>query len=286
MKLFHNQLITIFLVLLCMACNQKASQSELSKQRTSDYKLVELSSGIMVEEFDSIITDENKYNHNNKVFKVGNSFEYAFKHITKDGTVKYFKLDEDKIWDFVLEKDKDSKTISTITISVLNGNNMAKHMPDYNQTNLKYLMPTSKGYSTSGAIENEANIWMHPPRDQYFEILELNPFPYIKLPAKIGDSWTWNLTIGDGWSDHRWKVWEGQIENQYNYTTSGKETISSALGSLDCIVVESTAKSRIGETALKSYFHPKYGFVKLDYTNIDGSKTILELINFTTENDK
>ena len=34
------------------------------------------------------------------------------------------------------------------------------------------------------------------------------------------------------------------------------------------------------------YYNPKYGFVKLDYTNIDGSKTILELINFTTENDK
>ena len=128
MKVSHNQLFTMILVLLCMSCNQKTNQSELSKQITSNYKLVELSSGIMVEEFDSIITDENKYNHNNKVFKVGNSFEYAFKHITKNGTVKYFKLDEDKIWDFVLKKDKDSKTISTITISVLNGNNMAKLM--------------------------------------------------------------------------------------------------------------------------------------------------------------
>ncbi|WP_281432062.1 hypothetical protein [Chryseobacterium salipaludis] len=28
-----------------------------------------------------------------------------------------------------------------------------------------------------------------------------------------------------------------------------------------------------------AYFNPQYGFVKLDYTNIDNSKTILELTN-------
>lgn len=277
-----NLILTLLIILTTFSCNQKLNTIEKKSITSKNYTLTDLSDGILVEKFDTIIKDENKYNHNNKIFKVGNAFEYAFKHITIDGKVKYFKIDEDKIWDFVDEKDKDSTTITSVLISVLNGNNMARHFPDYNQTNLKYIIDNTKGYSTSGAIENEANIWIHPPRDKYFEILELNPFPYIKLPAKIGDTWTWKLKIGDGWADHRWKVWEGQIENNYTYSTSAEKTISTNIGTLKCFVVESVAHSRIGETKLTSYFHPKYGFVKLDYTNIDGSKTILELTSFKT----
>ncbi|MCA0151679.1 hypothetical protein [Winogradskyella vincentii] len=280
-------IIVIALVLLVtVSCKQKKGQGEKQIQKTAEYELVDLGSGILVEQFDSIVKDENKYNRNNKVFKVGNVFEYAFKHITVDGKTKYYKIDEDKIWDFVEEVDQDSTTITSVKISVQDENAMARHIPDYNQTNLKYLIDKNIGYSTSGAIENEANIWIHPPRDRYFEILELNPFPYIKLPAKIGDSWTWNLRIGDGWSDHRWKVWEGQIENNYEYKITDKRNISTEFGKLKCLVVESNAKSRIGETKLTSYFHNKYGFVKLEYTNIDGSKTILELVNFKTKDDK
>lgn len=42
-------------------------------------------------------------------------------------------------------------------------------------------------------------------------------------------------------------------------------------------IVKGTANSRIGSTELISYFNEKFGFVKLDYTNINGTKTILNL---------
>ena len=127
----------------------------------------------------------------------------------------------------------------------------------------------------SGAIENEANVWIHPPRDKYFKILELNPFPYAKAPYEIGTKWTWNLGIVDHWADERWKVWEGQIENEYDYEITNKRTLKTGIGEIECFVIESNAKSRIGETKLTAYFNTEYGFVKLDYTNIDGSKTNL-----------
>jgi len=287
---YHNMtlkslLIITIAVMFAISCKHQLVDAKQLPKTPKDYELVDTGEGIIVEKFNSINKDENKYNNNNSVYKVGNIFEYSFKHITIDGQVKYFKIYEDKIWDFVDETDKDSTTICSVVISVLNGNRMGQHIPDYNQTNLKYVIDRKIGYSTSGAIENEANIWIHPPRSQYFEILELNPFPYIKFPPKIGESWTWKLTIGDGWSDHRWKVWQGQIENLYKYTITDKTEISTPLGQLNCFVVKSSAISRIGSTALTSYFHPKYGFVKLDYTNIDGSKTILELINFKTKNE-
>ena len=133
----------------------------------------------------------------------------------------------------------------------------------------------------SGAIENEGNVWIHPPRDKYFEILELNPFPYIKAPYNIGTKWTWRLDIGDSWADGRWKLWNGSIENKYYYEITGKQTLKMALGEVECFVIESDAKSRIGETKLTAYFNTKFGFVKLNYTNIDGSKTNLVLEEFS-----
>ncbi|MBP6754945.1 MAG: hypothetical protein KA210_02265 [Bacteroidia bacterium] len=51
------------------------------------------------------------------------------------------------------------------------------------------------------------------------------------------------------------------------------------MGNLECYFVLATSKSRIGETELISYFNPKFGFVKLEYKNIDGTKTVLELEN-------
>jgi hypothetical protein len=129
-----------------------------------------------------------------------------------------------------------------------------------------------------GSVENENNIWMHPPRDKYFRILELNPFPFIKAPYEIGNAWDWTLIVGSGWGDHRWKLWEGHLENQCKYVIKDKINLKTKLGEIECLVIESTASSSVGNTKLTSYFNAEFGFVKLDYLNIDGSKTKLELV--------
>lgn len=251
-----------------------------------DYLLIAEDSGILVEEFDSTNTDENRYNHDNVIYKVGNSFKYSFRHITSGDERKYFKVDERKEdWDFVDAQNTDSTTIRSVLIEVANGNPMAKYVPDYNQTALIYKIGSSKKTSMSGAIENEGNVWIHPPRDYYFRILELNPFPYIKAPYEIGSKWTWYLRIGDHWADARWKIWHGSIENDYEYEITDKINFKTDFGTFDCFVIKSKATSRIGQTGLIAYFSPKYGFVKLEYDNIDGSKTILELVEHVEEEE-
>lgn len=49
------------------------------------------------------------------------------------------------------------------------------------------------------------------------------------------------------------------------------------MGTLSCVKVEAIAKSRIGKTYLTAYYNDTYGFVKMDNTNIDGSKIIINL---------
>ena len=270
---------TILVFLLFTTLTSCQSKNKLAEK---NYELIADDDGILVEKFDdSTVVDENRYNHNNIVYKVGNSFKYKFEHITANNEKKFFKIIADNSgWEFVSKEDENQSTIKSVIMEVADGNPLAKYIPDYNQTALIYRL-IEGSYSTTGAIENEGNTWIHPPREKYFEILELNPFPYIKAPYEIGNKWSWNLKIGDNWADGRWKLWQGQIENEYEYEITDKQTLKTDIGEIECFVIESNAKSRIGETKLTAYFNSEYGFVKLDYTNIDGSKTNLELTEYT-----
>lgn len=271
----------LFFFLLTISVNCQTNQKD------KDYVLVN-ENGVSVEKFDSTNVDQNRFTKNNIVFREGTVFRYKFEHITQTNQKFLFNEDnsiEDRkfAWKFVPMDSVNENTVTSIKITVMPGlEPMIQGIPDYNQTILKYECHAEKGKafsnSMSGVIENENNIWMHPPRDKYFRILELNPFPFIKAPYEIGNEWEWTLGIGSGWGDVRWKVWEGRIENKYKYKITDKKKIKTALGDIDCFVIESTAISSIGKTKLTSFFNPEYGFIKLNYTNIDGSKTNLELI--------
>ena len=279
------------LIFLCFfisfSCQMKKGKQMLKLKNERGYALEE-NNGIFTELFDSTNTSPNRYTENNTIYCVGTEFIYSFKHIDTNGKKYYYQNEKRSVdgknqWSFVSADSINTSTIQKVKISVKYGlEPMLKYNPNYNQTLLKYEYPiadhsTPEGYSISGAIENEKNVWIHPPRDSYFKILELNPFPFIKHPYEIGHQWNWQLTISDGWADKRWKIWEGKIENQYEYEIVNKIKFKTKIGSLDCYVIESKAYSNIGETKLTAYFNKKFGFVKLDYTNIDKSKTILEL---------
>ncbi len=244
--------------------------------------------GITVEKPNKSKSYDDNYNIDNKIFKLDRNLTYSYHYIGKDNK-KYLIKKGKEIkkenystfdWDFVEFNKQDDETISTIVFQATKGNPFPD-IPDYNQTSImyRYVMNNGSFYTmeVSGAIDNEKNIWVHPPRSAFFQILELNPFPYIKEPYKIGNKWSWKLNIGDHWSDKRWLEWKGQIENIYNYKIIEKKTISTSFGDLECYVTKANAKSRIGETELISYFNKDYGFVKLEYKNIDGTKTILDL---------
>ncbi len=246
--------------------------------------------GITAEKPDSTKTYDETYNANNIIYTIGKRFTYSYYYQNLKG--EKFLIKRGKLvlqpegystydWEFINLEKQDEETINHIVLSPSLGNPFEENIPDYNQTAIgyEYLMKNGQSFSgeVTGAIENENNVWIHPPRSNFFEILELNPFPYIKAPYKIGTKWNWALKIGDNWSNKLWIEWEGVIENKYDYEIINKKNISTKLGNLECYVISSKAKSRIGETELISYFNPNFGFVKLEYKNIDGTKTVLEL---------
>jgi len=245
--------------------------------------------GITGEKIEQTKTYDENVNANNIIYSVGRKFTYSYYYQNKKGEKFLIKKGKEILqpegytisdWEFVDIQKQDNLTIDKLLLQASSGNPFT-NIPGYNQTAIsyEYIMKNGEPFTmeTTGAVENEMNVWIHPPRGSFFEILELNPFPYIKAPYKIGTKWNWKLKIGDHWSDKRWLEWKGSIENMYEYEIVGKKNITTKLGNLECFIIDAKAKSRIGETELLSYFNPVFGFVRLEYKNIDGTKTILEL---------
>ena len=242
---------------------------------------------ITVEKFDSLDKDENRYNRDNKIYKVGRKFTFTYNYQDKAG-VKMLMAKADTVgqgdgdWKLVRADSKNTKSVSSIVLSINSGlTPFIQVFPDYNQTVILYDYRLVDGNSwnneMTGIIENRKNLWLHPPRTGLFGILEVNPFPYIKQPIRVGAEWTWKLEFGEQWANKRWLLWKGKNENNIQYKITGKTIIKTKLGALNCYVVESEAKSVLGSTKLVAYYHHEFGFVKLDYTNIDKSKMTLEL---------
>jgi hypothetical protein len=245
--------------------------------------------GIMVENFEKSNQDDDKYSKDNKIYTIGKKFYYTYYYENMKGDKFLIEKGEEIKkegysvfgWRFIEIAKQNAQTLKNIVLKPISGNPFEEQIPDYNQTGIsyEYLMNNNLPLTmeVTGAIENEVNTWIHPPRSSFFQILELNPFPYIKAPYKVGTKWNWKLEIGDHWSDKRWLEWKGRIENNYDYQITEQTTVSTKVGDLECFVIKAKAKSRIGETELISYFNPDYGFIKLEYKNIDGTKIVLEL---------
>lgn len=282
-------IISISLLICCRPHNKK--------EDIKGYKIIN-DEGVYVEKFDTTNSNENRYTANNQTFKEGNklTFDYYYEDLNGkkykfqefDGAGNLDFKEMKKAWFFVPLDSLNEKTIDKVILRVKYGlQPMINNNPDYNQTVISYKYPQVNGKvkfsSSTGVVENEKNVWMHPPRDRFFRILELNPFPFIQAPYELGNKWNWSLRIGSFWGDERWKTWNGSIENQYYYEIIAKEKFKLKMGEIECLVVKSSATSSIGKTHLVSYFNKEYGFVKLEYKNIDSTRTVLELIEFESK---
>lgn len=219
---------------------------------------------------------DNTVKSNNNIYKPGSVFTFDYSYIDKNGNELFFIINEYGMWDFVEKNHSEGNIIKDFKLIILD-HNMYFKKPSYYQTGISYIINKNNlNPAKTGVIENENNIWLHPPREKLFKILQLNPYPYVKFPLEVGNTWNWKLQIGSGWGDKRWKEWSGIIVNEFHYRVVDKINVKTKIGTLVCYVIESNGISELGTTRLISYFNEKYGFVKFEYTNIDNSK--LEIV--------
>ena len=234
--------------------------------------------------FKTLDIEKKNVDSDNKIFKIGRAFIYDYEIIENDSVYKmsYIGGLPDRKFKLI---NRNSDTINS-RIHLIVSKFDKSEKTNKNQTEINYLYSPDFAYvSGTGIIENENNIWLHPPRDGLFSSLETCPFPYVKFPVEIGKEWKDKMKIGDQWCNEKWGVWEKKLLLSYEYKTTQKTKINTKLGELECYVIESTAKSEIGESKLKSFFSEKYGFVRLEYEMVTGLKVNLWIDNLKENNN-
>lgn len=266
--------LSILIIGGLLSC-ETTTQKETVKSYPQEFK--EISEGLFVEKFDSLNTDVNRFNKDNKLYKPNLKFKYTYS-IHQNGEEKFVNSFCDD-WELVSKTDT-SALENYFEAEILEGNPMEKYMPNYNQTTVFYVYPD--GYNTmTGIIENSKNVWLHPPRAGIFSLLQISAFPFVKYPIKLKDTYTWDLTSGDHYADSRFVNWQGNINTVATYLVDSKEKLNTALGTLECYKIEAETVNSIGTGKTTLYFNEEYGFVKTKFNSISGVEIHIDLAEVT-----
>ncbi len=170
-----------------------------------------------------------------------------------------------KRWD--LQPEKQDEVIIQVEYSEKDIERTKKHQLNKGILDRRWM---DKGIE--GVIENIEEIWMHPFRFNQYNFTEVAPFPEVKLPLKIGKSWTGNLRIMEGWGD-----WENTSGN-FKYEVVSREDIITKYGKIsNCWRILSKSKYQFGDSVFEFWFNENLGFVKQQYKNYGEQTLSIEL---------
>lgn len=231
--------------------------------------------------------EEMKYlSDDNTVYKLYRQFYYKYyflnekdtllvKLYTKPGHIAPFELSWKLEPKSKLTFEQDYTTIHYLAMTVKTGD----YFGQASLLQYDYLSKERCGikHEQTGLIEVCSDILILPPKEGHFLISELNPRPEIREPLVKDNTWVTNHKTSDVGGSNKWKTWQGIIEVSSRYQIRDIQTIKTNIGFLKCFIIEANSQSSVGETHLIAYYNEEYGFVKLNYTNIDGSYLVMDI---------
>lgn len=201
-----------------------------------------------------LINNENRFDRDNKVYPVNREILYqcTIEHNNSvlDVELKYIRM-----------------TIQGTTKPFSNFD------PEYSQTviQFEYLDQNKKRivWERTGLVENNNNIWLHPPRQADLDVLQLSAFPYIKLGAI--NNWKWEL-------DASYASYQN-VHLIHYYKKNKPRIYQSNLGDLKFVLVEAITKSHKTKTTNSEFlYHDDLGFVKMKFFTIEDTTITLDII--------
>ena len=123
---------------------------------------------------------------------------------------------------------------------------------------------------TTGVIENEKEVWMHPFRNNEFFKTEIAPFPVVHYPinhetmlkarSKIVIMRNWG-TYSPTMTEQKY-FYIGKENRDYNFEQN-----------VTCHKFEAYGHNSVhGISYLEYYFHPEHGFTEMNYLTYDGDR--------------
>lgn len=120
---------------------------------------------------------------------------------------------------------------------------------------------------TTGIIENDKRIWLHPPRNNQYLLTEIAPFPDFRKKSKVGDQYSSITFIGSGFGP-----WDGKkVKSTYSITNIDK-VIEDSLWTIKAI---SEIEGEINNCEF--IFSDKRGFILLSYSFFNGDSLTMKL---------
>lgn len=126
---------------------------------------------------------------------------------------------------------------------------------------------------STGYVNNEAKLWMHPPRHHQYTITEIAAFPYLVFPLAKHKTYQRILFIGKGWGD-----WEN-LKLKYTYEITDSVSYVAQEIAYTRWTIKSESKSELGVSTMEFIYDEQLGFLSFDYDFYDDKKISIELIN-------
>jgi hypothetical protein len=182
-----------------------------------------------------------------------------------------------------------SKRVYTYQYSIVNDNKQktgqikllcsgVKSKIDSSQFSILWV--TNNYLEYTGVIEKDKRIWLHPPRQNLFNVLEYSPFPEIRPPYNIGKEWIFKNSMGEYWANDIYGI-EAKDILVFKYLIENTVTYLSTFVfiPLSCYKIRgySTNISSI-KTEFIGLFNDTYGFIEMVFHNIDGSTISFKLL--------
>ncbi|MEO9869789.1 hypothetical protein [Ekhidna sp.] len=201
--------------------------------------------GLLGQQYEGVFIEKKDVDADNKLFVSGRSFMYIVTTTIPGEDIP------DQVTFTVLDVKQSKRT-------------------NKNQTEVVISYDPDNGrYQATGIVENAKNLWLHPPRSSFFEVLETCPFPYVKFPIKDGDVWHEKLKVGDEWSQGKWT---GNLLFEISYKVVEEKVVDTEKIKTSFFAIEAEAKSSVGTSKAKFLFNENMGFTIIDFTTLEGRR--------------
>lgn len=227
----------------------------------------------------------------NAIFTVGKEWIYNYS-FTQNGFPTKFRFTENTNWEWAkTAKDTTERLVSTFGVrpKTVYSDGINAEYPYY-QVNGN---PFKEITRLSMIKESDTNLHVPFPNLGGFRLLGFSPDLYVSKPLFVGKKWEVFHKVNIYSIDD--KHWRGRdttlskfsfvfpdnepagVAKPTRYEVVGETTIIMDFGEIPCYEIHAYCESKYGKAASYIFYNEKYGFLKAQYKNIDGSKANIEL---------
>jgi hypothetical protein len=247
--------------------------------------------GLFIETPDFKDTSSHRYTKDNKIYKFNKKFEFDYYYKDPHGPKSKFLIQFDTINNPMSLIDYQDSSLLKINKFRIFITDKLKHYSyndsAYSWTVFNYEYLDNKGNNLnieeySSLVENNKNLFLVPPRHKIFDILFINPFPFVYTNAN-DRKWEWYLTIQPTEMYKKWLKFDEEFTIEHVYYKKGKGKIETNFGVLNCDKIVGIGNGKVKNKKIKTksvfYYHETYGFVRIENKLWNNSDFVIELIN-------